>query len=59
MQMMMKLFDEIKEIREMYKTNLINDKKLMQETMSRMNQLMFNPQMLTQQIPASQLPPQR
>ena len=40
----------------MYKINLINDKKLMQETMTRMNQMMFNPQLLTQQLPNSHVP---
>lgn len=44
----------------MYKTNLISDKKLMQETFSRMNMNQYpftNPQMLTQQVPPSQMPP--
>ena len=56
MQLMNKLFDELKEMREMYRNNMISEKKMMQETLSRMNNMMFNPQLLTQQIPSSQMP---
>ena len=64
LQMMMKLFEELKGIIKMQHENqmsILNDKKLLQETISKMNPYFLNgapnPIMMTQQVPPP--PPQQ
>lgn len=57
MQMMMKLLEEMRSILKMQNENqmsILNDKRVFQDTLSKM--ILTNPNLMTQQVPASQLP---
>lgn len=56
MQIMFKLLDEFKNMFRMQTETMINDKRVLQDTLTKMIPAV-NPIMLTQQVPPTQLPP--